>query len=355
MRTRVSAGLSLLSLSALLCVLAVCSRGALSGTVAAHSTVAWTKFQDPAEHAFTVDVPANWTIRGGAFRLGYSDVRWMVDSAPPSGDMDVRLGDVAIPSYVQPNQLHGEGEVYDLGLQAQLIVAKYRSGEEYARLYALSHFTAQCKMLTPQTVDSSPAVELNLPPEAAPEQSSEGAVEYRCDSKQGGSRIAYVFAKTAAFSNGLWQVVELGSFLVPPAQVDLARNVLLRASRTFEIRPEWKQYQQQMDAEALQYQQRRQQQRRIAIAQQVQQFEAQMQAMRDQVNAFERRQTASAEQSSLWGKLLTGLEPTTDPLDGTKRDVWIGPHSGNWINNTGTIINSNTSPGAGWRQLQVEQ
>lgn len=39
------------------------------------SSPAWVKFQDPFEHAFTVDVPKGWTAKGGLFRLGYSDAR----------------------------------------------------------------------------------------------------------------------------------------------------------------------------------------------------------------------------------------------------------------------------------------
>ena len=37
--------------------------------------VTWTSFQDPTEQAFTVEVPKGWTIKGGLFRVGYSDAR----------------------------------------------------------------------------------------------------------------------------------------------------------------------------------------------------------------------------------------------------------------------------------------
>ena len=39
----------------------------------------WTSFQDPTEQAFTVEVPKGWTIKGGLFRIGYSDARYMVE------------------------------------------------------------------------------------------------------------------------------------------------------------------------------------------------------------------------------------------------------------------------------------
>jgi hypothetical protein len=315
------------------------------------ANISWTKFEDPNEKAFSADVPAGWTARGGAYRLGFSDVRSMIDVTSANGDTNIRLGDIAIPPYFLPNQFHHEGEVYDLGAQAQGIVAKYRTGGEYARLYALSRFTAFCKTLTPQPIDSAPAVQLATD-QSPPGSSSEGQVEFRCDTAQG-AKIAYVYAKTAS-AQGLWQVAALGSFLAPTAQADLARTILLHESQSFQIAPAWVNYQKNMDDQGLQYQRARQQQRLNALAQQVQQFEAKMQTMRDQVNSFERRQNAQAAQVESFDKTLVGVTSTTDPLDGTKRDVWTGTKSGYWINGNGTVVNSTDSPGPGWRPLQAD-
>ena len=320
-------------------------------TAAAPANISWTKFEDPKEKAFSADVPAGWTVRGGAYRLGFSDVRPMIDLTSANGDTNIRFGDIAIPPYFLPNQFHHEGEVYDLGAQAQGIVAKYRTGGEYARLYALSRFTAFCKTLTPQTIDSAPAVQL-ASDQSPPGSSSEGQVEFRCDGPQG-AKIAYVYAKTTS-AQGLWQVAALGSFLAPTAQADLAHTILLHESQSFQIAPAWKDYQKNMDDQGLQYQRARQQQRLNALAQQVQQFEAKMQAMRDQVNSFERRQNAQAAQVESFDKTLVGVTSTTDPLDGTKRDVWTGTKSGYWINGNGTVVNSTDSPGPGWRPLQAD-
>jgi hypothetical protein len=68
--------------------------------------VAWTRFQDPFEKAFTVEVPQGWTVRGGLFRMGFSDERPMVDLTSPDGQINVRLGDISIPVYTAPNQSH---------------------------------------------------------------------------------------------------------------------------------------------------------------------------------------------------------------------------------------------------------
>jgi hypothetical protein len=139
----------------------------------ASSNLTWKEFQDPSEQAFALDVPEGWVVRGGLFRLGYSDARPMVDIQSADGRTEVRIGDVAIPSYFVPNQIHSkEGDVYDLGQQAQLIVATYRSGADYARLYALARFTSVCKTLAPQSVDSETPVTEYIPLQTAPAQSS---------------------------------------------------------------------------------------------------------------------------------------------------------------------------------------
>src|SRR5580700_3002783 len=68
-------------------------------TASAQTPGSWSQFQDPFEHAFALDVPQGWTVQGGLFRLGYSDERPMVDLRSPDGAIEIRLGDVAIPSY----------------------------------------------------------------------------------------------------------------------------------------------------------------------------------------------------------------------------------------------------------------
>jgi hypothetical protein len=313
----------------------------------------WIKFEDPFEQAFTVEVPQGWTVRGGLFRLGYSDYRPMIDLISPDGSISIRSGDVAVPTYFLPTQFHPrEGETADLGAQTQGIYAKYRSGKDYAGLYALTHFKTLCQTLTPERVDQAPPGKKD--PNAAPEspQNSSGAIGYRCDSG-GKSRDAYVYARTTLSSN-LWQVKALISYIAPADQVPQVRSIIMHLSETFQVSPKWVEYQKQMDDQGYQYQMARQRQRMAELGQQVQQFEAKMQGMRNQVNAFERHQAAQAAQAESWGNTLTGLTPTVDPLSNETRLVWTGPNNGYWINGQGTVVNSNVSPGAGFHELQPQ-
>lgn len=310
----------------------------------------WTTFEDPFEKAFTAEVPKGWTVRGGLFRMGFSDERPMIDLTSPDGGIHVRLGDLAIPVYAEPNAYHPrQGEVYDLGDQAQLIVARYRPGPEFAVMYSHVRFYQDCHDVAGDAANLDFTVPDYIPAEGTPTQTSTGHIAYRCG---GGQRIAYAFVRTSS-TGGIWSVPTIGSFLSPPNQVALAQAVLEHCARTFKFSPAWMQQQKQMDAYALQYQRARQQQRLQQLAQQVQQFEAKMQAMRDQVSAFERRQNAQAAQVEGFTQALRGVTPTIDPFTGEAKEVWTGPKLNYWTNGAGAVVNSTNAPAAGWQQMQV--
>ncbi len=316
--------------------------------------VSWSQFQDPMEKAFTLDVPQGWTAKGGLFRLGYSDARPMIDLQSPDGSIEIRLGDVSIPSYALPNQYHAqEGGVYDLGAQAQMIVARYRTGPEFAVLYSHVRFGSQCRNPQADAQDAGFTVPDYLPPVQNAVQSSAGKIAYRCDT-QAGQRVAFAYTKTVLYQ-GLWQVPGIMSFVAPPEKVAAARSIALHCAQSLKISPAWIEYQKQMDAQGLQYQQMRQQGRLQQLQAQVQQFESRMQAMQNQVNAFEQHQAAQASQVQSFTNALNGITPTTDPLTGEQRDVWTGPTANYWVNGQGQVVNAINAPAAGWRQLQTNQ
>lgn len=302
----------------------------------------YVTYADPLENAFVLEVPDGWSVHGGMFRLGYSDYRPMVVLRSPDGKSELRLGDVAVPSYATPTAQHGEGEPDDLGAQAQPIFARYRTGREYAYLYALSRFKHACERLVPIDSDWKPSV---------PGKGEAGSVAFRCSGK-GASRTAYVYAKTLVQSPNLWQVVGLASFLVPPGRVAAAEAIVAHAGATFELQTSWIAYQKRMDEQGLAYQIARQRKRMDDLGQQVAAFESRMRGMQEQVDAFERGQSARQQQFQGFDDAINGVTPVVDPLDGRTRDVWTGPKNGYWVDGSGTIVNSALSPGAGFHALQ---
>ena len=337
-------------------IFGTCALSAFGRTTAGSQTpgLTWSPFQDPMEKAFGMDVPQGWTARGGLFRLGYSDERPMVDLQSPDGAIEIRLGDVAIPSYTVPNPYHmHEGEVYDLGAQARLIVARYRTGPEFVVLYSHARFGSDCRNPQPDAEDAGFTVPDYLPQEQSAAQSSGGQIAWRCETPAG-TRVMYAYTRTSLYQ-GIWQVPTLVSFVAPPDKAAVARAIALHCAASLRVSADWLEYQKRMDAEGLQYQRLRQQGRLRDLQAQVQQFESRMQAMQNQVNAFEQRQTAQASQVESFTNALNGITPTTDPLTGEKRDVWTGPNSNYWVNGLGQVVNATNAPAAGWRQLQTSQ
>lgn len=333
-----------------------CQAGPAAGQrpARADAGISWTQYQDPIEHAFTLDVPRGWTVKGGMFRFGYSDARLMVEMRSPDGKVEIQLGDSRVPVYVVPDRLHNrEGEPYDLGEQGQMVIAKYHTGPEFAALYAQIRFHGECR--NPQPDASAPEF---VAPNPAPEEagvkaSSTGQITYRCDS-DGGPRVAFAYVKTDNYG-ALWAVPAIASYLVPPDEVSTARDILRHCAQSFHLAPEWLQYKARLDAEGMEYQRERQQYRMQALAQEQQQFMARMQSMKNQASAFEQHMAQERGQFEKMDDVINGVTPTTDPVTGETRKVWTGTQDNYWVNGLGQVVNShsNPAPDQNWHQLQV--
>jgi hypothetical protein len=314
----------------------------------------WVKFSDPNEHAFTMDVPKGWTVRGGLIRLGYSDHRAIVDVTSPDGKINVRYGDAAIPIYFVPDNLHRAGDIYDLGAQARGTIAPYKGGPEFTTAYGPARFKSVCSTLTSRAASGPSPVPLYVlgVGEVQPSQSSAGQMSYDCAGDPG-PRVAYVSGETMLFG-GFWLVPRIVSYVAPPDQAALARAVMLHMVESYHEQTAWKAQQKQYDAQAVEYQRRRQQARMQQIQQQVAQFETNMQAMQNQVNSFERGQAASQKQADGFLNALNGITPTVDPY-GNPHNVFTGPGANYWINGNGQTVNSTASPGPEWKELTPTQ
>lgn len=71
---------------------------AKGGSTVASKGLRFVRWDDPKEHAYSVEVPQGWTIEGGAFRVEPSDVRMMNRVISPEKDMMVQVGNENIPA-----------------------------------------------------------------------------------------------------------------------------------------------------------------------------------------------------------------------------------------------------------------
>ena len=68
--------------------------------VASKTPSGFTKWSDPKEGAFSVDVPTGWKVAGGIKRVAPTDVRQTVVAQSPDQNMTVVFGDVSLPLFV---------------------------------------------------------------------------------------------------------------------------------------------------------------------------------------------------------------------------------------------------------------
>src|SRR5579863_6969441 len=80
-------------------VLMFCGLGmAAQAQVPKDDAASWTRFDDPNEHAFAIDVPAGWKVEGGLVRRGPVDLSMFLRALSPDGSILLILGDPA-PAY----------------------------------------------------------------------------------------------------------------------------------------------------------------------------------------------------------------------------------------------------------------
>jgi hypothetical protein len=308
----------------------------------------WNRWVDPKENAFAMEVPEGWSARGGLFRFGYGDFRVMVDLRSPDGKINVRYGDVRfVEPYAIPNQYHREGERQDLGDLGQGIYAAYRTGQQFAEIYARNSFAGVCRTLTRQRTDPSSIQDTSVHRQRGGLVSA-GEVTFRCETPQG-TRTAYATATTTLtttqpFSNAPpttgW-TPELSSFLAPADQVPAAIRILRHFVGSFKLNPRWVQHQKEMESRGTAYAIARAQGR---LSQQQQPPASSTQGLNSQVEAYRAGQLRQQQQVGDFSLALNGYVTTNDPTHPT---VEQGTHAGKWNCGMQGIIDSNLPPAPG--------
>jgi hypothetical protein len=103
--------------------------------------LAYTRWTDPREKAFTVDVPRGWKVQGGEYRILRTDVRTLVAASSPDNDMSVMLGDPRIPGVIEsPSRLNmmaggREGSAYNPNGYFQILVLRYMPAQQFNEWY----------------------------------------------------------------------------------------------------------------------------------------------------------------------------------------------------------------------------
>ena len=325
---------------------------AVGGTAPAKT--AWVTYDDPGEHAFTIEVPQGWSVQGGMYRFGYFDVRGTVDMRSPDGKILMRFDDANIPPYVLPGRNRPpEGQMYSKPQQFQMMVENYRDAQSFAETYGKTRFRQACQNLTPETGTWKPTMP-SIVLETHPQNATEGTVDYTCESG-GGIRRASVFVRTSLFgtdpNTAFWVADPVLSALTTPELMPVAQGIMQHVLDTFQVNPEWKQYQARMTQEGAALIRRNFQ---TFLAQMQQQHQAFTNSLNQQVAGFEARQNAQQAQFESFDRTLVGIQNASDPLTGEHFQVWTGPNANYYRNGLGNTVNSNSLPNPDYHQVQVD-
>jgi hypothetical protein len=224
--------------------------GPSGGESAQAARTSFTRFKDPNEGAFTVDVPAGWKVEGGMVRKASTDTRPYVWATSPDGSTVIRLRDPAFGSFRTPGQIDArqgrfEGMPYSPGYGVVMVLSHYMPGPEFAQQYAvklardLQASNLQFKGVKPrQDLSSSNAAGY------VQEQITGGEAEFTCARNGqpcGGKVIAStrVHVLPAMPDSATWYIDLLASYITPQERLGATDQIFQHMIESVQYSPEW--------------------------------------------------------------------------------------------------------------------
>jgi hypothetical protein len=207
--------------------------------------VAYARFADPREHAFTIEVPKGWLVEGGLFRGQGLETRSVINVTSPDQQVYILNGDAKLPSYTIPNAALQSVGLTEGKLYRGTIIARPRSGSQYLQRYLPERRAPFCA--NPRIVElrDNPAASQRLnnlyARGASGVQFHFGEAAFTC--AMGGKEMrGYFHAATLVMWNGSvgnWSVPDLGGFIAVPERVALGQTVLSHMQGSYSSDPQW--------------------------------------------------------------------------------------------------------------------
>jgi hypothetical protein len=298
----------------------------------------YTRFEDPLEHAFTMEVPADWHTVGGLARRSALQINPFLRSLSPDETTYLLIGEPTLPSYVPPTPMRNalgyrEGKMFDSGLGGLSMVLHFMSGGEFARSYGQTVLASLCRDVRfRQSVERPDMAQSadQLVPTPIPSQSSGGEARFSC-THHGHHTEARIEAVTRTTrDNVMWNVIFLKGFLASSNEADKAEEILTRVGGSFKFDPAWLQKQSNLDQQAA-----------AAINQRMRDFFRQEQGVIQKLNALD-------DTFSAMDEIVSGYSTYHDAATGN--DFKLGntdPYK--WIDNsTGRIFSTPDAVPPNW-------
>ena len=230
-----------------------------SKAVNSPEVVQWTTFTDPQEAAFSLNVPAGWTIQGGSRRISAEEIRTGVSMLSPDKSMLVFFGDASIPIFTTPSPVTqaaglATGSVYSPGYGQSMVIMPYMAGETFAANWGSSLVSRYCRNVQMSRNQARPSETQSLAAAYAAfgvrVSVKAGEAEFTCAFPDGSKAFSYIFASTEFAQTqitGLWDVKIFTGYIADQNKAAIANSILQKVVQSFAINPNWVARQQQTD------------------------------------------------------------------------------------------------------------
>lgn len=224
--------------------------------------VSYARFSDPAEQAFTLEVPEGWRSQGGTSRRASVDLVHALETVSPDGRILIRFNDPSIPAFALPSPTLNfsgfpEGSWYSPGYGVRNMVRRYVPGRAFITGYlrqnagaGLERFEIVEEKDRPDVVDAFNRIYSGL--QAYGVQFTQHAGEAAFRFERGGEPfVGYGLAVTQvvympSMNGGNWNVALLLLYTSPESEADFVQGVFSHMFQSIQWNPQWIASQQQL-------------------------------------------------------------------------------------------------------------
>lgn len=210
----------------------------------AGSSVSYTRFVDPDQASFSIDVPQGWKVTGGMTRPAPADARPWVKAIAPDLSMIILFGDpeigaCTIPTPALAQSGYPEGRHYSPGFGLDTIVMPFQNASTFIQNFANARFAKHLKNMRLECSTEHPEI-AQLVNGQAPISSAASA---KMTATFGNvPAVAYLLASTkGTVVQGvpMWWVTTLGGLGARQGKDQQALEIFQHMLQSFQYNPEW--------------------------------------------------------------------------------------------------------------------
>ena len=302
------------------------------------AATAQTRWNDPRENAFSLEIPADWRMDGGTLRRAPVDVVFPWSLTSPDGAVRVTGGDGELPTFTTPNPMltaggFREGSWYSPGYGVRMQVRRYMPGLAFVRAYAAQKAAQGCSDFRvveerdrTRELAAINAQYARFRSMGMNIQATAGEVSFTCQ-MQGRPVAGYYFATTLLTQmpgNALWVVDQLYGYMAAGGAEAQAEAALSHALESCQFNPQWVAMQQGIVG---------------AVSKIVAQTQTEISRMSKE--SFEYRQRVTSESARKFSNATLGLVDVRDPATGREFKV-DNAADYHWIDANGRILGTQT-------------